>query len=58
MEQQIHQVLRSGEALTLAGQQISAQTTNVEDGVTRLQYLLTQTSVIVCWHIRRFCGYP
>jgi methyl-accepting chemotaxis protein/methyl-accepting chemotaxis protein-1 (serine sensor receptor) len=43
MEQQVHQVLRSGEDLTLAGQQISAQTTNVENGVARLQAMVDGT---------------
>jgi methyl-accepting chemotaxis protein/methyl-accepting chemotaxis protein-1 (serine sensor receptor) len=43
MEQQVHQVLRSGEDLTLAGQRISAQTTNVENGVARLQAMVDGT---------------
>jgi methyl-accepting chemotaxis protein/methyl-accepting chemotaxis protein-1 (serine sensor receptor) len=40
MEQQVHQVLRSGEDLTLVAQQISAQTTTVENGVARLQSMV------------------
>lgn len=43
MEGQVHQVLRSGEDLTSAGQQISAQTTNVENGVARLHALVDGT---------------
>jgi methyl-accepting chemotaxis protein/methyl-accepting chemotaxis protein-1 (serine sensor receptor) len=43
MEQQIGQVLCSGEDLTLAGRQISAQTTNVENGVARLQAMVDGT---------------
>ena len=40
MEEQVQQVLHSGEALTLAGQRISVQTTNVENGVARLHLLV------------------
>jgi methyl-accepting chemotaxis protein len=44
MEQQVKQVLRSGEELTLAVQRISAQTTNVDSGVARLHTLVDGVS--------------
>jgi len=45
MEQQVHQVLRSEEDLTLAGQQISAQIMSVENGVERLQLMVDGAGV-------------
>ncbi len=44
MEQQVHEVLRSGEDLTTVGEQILSQTAAVENGVVRLKAMVDGTA--------------